>query len=156
LEESATNILERLNADLKSAMKARQAERTLALRMAISAMNYRRIERNESLTDADMTDVLRKQVRQREDSIDAYRQAGRTDLADKEARERAILIDYLPAEMSEAELRAAVAEIVAGLPSGAKLGDAMKATLAVLKGRASGKAIQAAVKDSLEARGAAS
>jgi len=126
----------------------------MALRMAISAMNYRRIERSASLTDAEMADVLRKQVRQREDSIDAYRKAGRDELAEKEERERAMLVEYLPAELNEAELRTAVSEIVSRLPSEAKMGDAMKAAMAVLKDRAGGKAIQAAVREALDARGA--
>lgn len=134
-------------------MKARDAERVSTLRMAISAMNYRRIERSGTLTDDEMIDVLRKQVRQRDDSIEAYAKARRADLADKEARERTILGEYLPAELSEADLRAAVRTIVAGLGPDAKMGDAMKAAMPALKERASGKAIQAAVKAELETRG---
>lgn len=134
-------------------MKARDAQRVSTLRMAISAMNYRRIERSGSLTDDEMIDVLRKQVRQRDDSIEAYTKAQRADLADKEAHERAILGEYLPAELNEADLRAAVRTIVAGLAPDAKMGDAMKAAMPALKERASGKAIQAAVKAELETRG---
>jgi len=135
-------------------MKARDAERVATLRMALSAMNYRRIERSGSLTDAEMLDVLRKQVRQRDDSIQAYRDASRADLADKEARERAILQAYLPAEMSGDELRAAVDELLKQVAAHAKMGDAMKLVVPALKDRASSKAIADAVKAALQARAA--
>jgi uncharacterized protein YqeY len=134
-------------------MKARDTERVATLRMAISAMNYRRIERTGNLTDDEMLDVLRKQVRQRDDSIEAYTKAGRPDLAAKETRERTILNEYLPASMNEDDLRAAVREIVVGLGASPNMGAAMKAAMPALKDRATGKAIQAAVKAELEARG---
>jgi uncharacterized protein YqeY len=141
-----------LNADLKEAMKSRNAERTGTLRMAISAMKYRTIERNAQLSEDEQLEVMRKQVKQRDDSIDEYRKAGRADLADKEAREREILQSYLPARMSGDDLRAAVREALASLGADAKFGDAMKAAMAVLKDKADGKAIQEAVKAEIAAR----
>jgi len=151
-KEHSTSTIDRLNADLKESMKAREAERTSTLRMAISAMKYRTIERNAELSEDEQLDVLRKQVKQRDDSINEYRKAGRTDLADKEARERAILQAYLPAGMSADVLRAAVKEILTPLPADAKFGDAMKAAMAALKDRADGKAIQEAVKAEMAAK----
>lgn len=133
-------------------MKARDAERTSTLRMAISAMKYRTIERNTQLSDDEQLDVLRKQVKQRDDSIEEYQKAGRTDLADKEQRERVILEAYLPARMGPEELRAAVKEALASIGAGAKFGDAMKAAMAALKDRADGKAIQEAVKAEMASR----
>jgi len=140
------SIIDRLSDDLKAAMKARDAERMATLRMAISAMNYRRIERNGALSTEEQEDVLRKQVKQREDSITEFTRGARTDLADKERREREILKEYLPPELSAQQLQAEVNGILAGLGPDAKFSDAMKAVMPVLQKRANGKAIQEAVK----------
>jgi uncharacterized protein len=140
------SIIDRLSDDLKAAMKARDSDRIATARMAISAMNYRRIEALKDLTSEEQEDVIRKQVKQRDDAIDAYTKAKRADLADKEARERTILKEYLPAELSPEQLRAEVSKLVAGLGPEAKFGDAMKAVMPVLSKRANGKQIQEAVK----------
>lgn len=139
-------ILDRLNADLKTAMKERDAERLSTLRMVISAMTYRRIERNEQLSPEDQLDVLRKQVKQRDDSIEQFTKGGREDLAAKERSERAILATYLPAELSGEALRQAVAAALAPLGPAPQFSAAMKAAMAALKDRASGKAIQETVR----------
>lgn len=143
---------ERLSNDLKTAMKARDAERMATLRMAISAMSYRRIERNAELTVDEQEDVLRKQVKQRDDAITEYTKAKRADLADKEGRERVILMEYLPPELSEAELRRQVDELLKPLAPQAKFGDAMKVVMPALQKKANGKAIGEAVKAALAAR----
>jgi len=133
-------------------MKARDAERTGTLRMAISAIKYRTIERNTQLSDDEQLEVMRKQVKQRDDSIEEYTKAGRADLADKEQREKAILETYLPARLGGDELRAEVKAALASLAADAKFGDAMKAAMASLRDRADGKAIQEAVKAEMAAR----
>jgi uncharacterized protein YqeY len=143
------SIADRLGDDLKAAMKARDADRMATLRMAISAMSYQRIERNAALTPQEQEDVLRKQVKQRDDSIEEFTKAGRMELADKEKREREILKEYLPAEMTPEQLKTEVAGILAGLGPDAKFGDAMKAVVPVLGKRANGKAIQEAVKTAM-------
>jgi len=140
------SIVDRLSDDLKTAMKSRDADRVATLRMAISAMNYRRIERMSALSDEEQEDVVRKQVKQRDDSIDEFVKGGRADLADKEKREREILKEYLPAEMSAQQLQAEVQSIISVLGPDAKFGDAMKAVIPALGKRANGKAIQEAVK----------
>jgi uncharacterized protein YqeY len=140
------SIIGRLSDDLKAAMKARDADRMATLRMAISAMNYRRIERNVALSTEEEEDVLRKQVKQRDESIAEFTKGARADLADKERREREILKEYLPPEMSEQQLQVEVRGILAGLGPDAKFSDAMKAVMPVLQRRANGKAIQEAVK----------
>jgi hypothetical protein len=147
-----TSTIDRLNADLKEAMKARDAERTSTLRMAISAMQYRTIERNADLSDEEQLDVLRKQVKQRDDSIEEYTKAARSDLAEKEQRERTILEMYLPARMSADDLRKQVRALIAPLASDAKFGDAMKVVMAALKDKADGKSIQEAVKAEMAAK----
>jgi uncharacterized protein len=146
------SIVDRLSDDLKAAMKSRDADRMATLRMAISAMNYRRIERMNALSDEEQEDVLRKQVKQRDDSIEEFTKAARTDLADKEKREREILKEYLPAELSAAQLQTEVQGILAGLGPDAKFGDAMKAVIPALGKRANGKAIQEAVKAAMAAK----
>lgn len=134
-------------------MKQRDAERVSTLRMAISALNYRRIERNADLTDDEQLEVIRKQVKQRDDSIAEFTRGNRADLAAKETREREILMGYLPAQMDSAELAAAVATACGGLGPNATFGDAMKAAMAALRDRANGKAIQEAVRSFLEKKG---
>jgi uncharacterized protein YqeY len=131
-------------------MKNRDAERVNTLRMAISALNYRRIERNADLSDDEQLDVIRKQVKQRDDSITEFTKGGRTDLAQKESREREILLAYLPAQLDAAQLRDAVAAACGKLGPTPAFGDAMKAAMAELRDRASGKAIQEAVRSFLE------
>jgi uncharacterized protein YqeY len=142
--------LERLSNDLKAAMKARDTERLLTLRMAISAMNYRRIERNGQLSDEEQLDVMRKQVKQREDSIAEFKRGSREDLVAKETREREILKLYMPAEMDPGALTKVVTEALAPLGPNPQFGAAMKAAMAALKDKASGKAIQEAVRAVLE------
>lgn len=139
-------IVDRLADDLKAAMKARDTDRIATVRMAISAMNYRRIEALKELSPDEQEDVIRKQVKQRDDAIEEYTKAKRTDLADKEARERTILKEYLPAELSADQLRAEVAKVIAALGADAKFGDAMKSVMSVVGKRANGKQIQEAVK----------
>jgi uncharacterized protein len=131
-------------------MKNKDAERVNTLRMAISALNYRRIERNADLSDDEQLDVIRKQVKQRDDSITEFTKGGRNDLAQKESRERDILLAYLPAQLDAAQLRDAVSAACAKLGPAPAFGDAMKAAMAELRDRANGKAIQEAVRSFLE------
>jgi uncharacterized protein len=148
------SILERLRADLKTSMKARDSERTDTIRMAISAMKYKQIDTVATLADADQEDVLRKQVKQRDDSIEQYSKAGRMDLADKESRERVILMEYLPKELSADEIRTHVDELIRSLPPDAKFPEAIKAAMTALRDKAPGKAIQEAVRAAMDARAA--
>ena len=145
-------ILERLNADLKTAMKLRDAERMDTLRMAISAIKYRQIDATAPLSGAEEEDVLRKQVKQRDDSIEQFGKAGRQELVDKETRERAILSEYLPKALSDSELRAQIDTLIAALPPAAAFPEAIKAAMAALKDKAPGKAIQTAVRAAMDAR----
>jgi uncharacterized protein YqeY len=148
------SILERLHADLKTSMKARDAERTDTIRMAISAMKYKQIDAMAELAEKDQEEVLRKQVKQRDDSIEQYAKAGRMDLADKESRERVILMEYLPKELTPDEIRTHVRDLVHALPADAKFPEAIKAAMAALKDKAPGKLIQEAVRAAMDARAA--
>ncbi len=118
--------------------------------MAISAMNYRRIERNGELTDEEQLEVMRKQVKQRDDSISEFKRGNREDLVAKETREREILSGYLPKELDSAQLLEGVKAAMAPLGPNPQFGAAMKAAMAELKDKANGKAIQEAVRSFLE------
>jgi uncharacterized protein YqeY len=126
--------VERVNQDLTAAMKAKDAERTGTLRMAKAALKNKEIAKMGALDEAEALGVLQGLVKQREDSIEQFRKAGRTELADKEEAERAILAAYLPAEASEAEITAAVEAAVAETQaaSAKDMGKVMKAALARL------------------------
>ena len=138
------NLTEKIRADLTAAMKAQEKERLSVIRMLQSAMKNEQIHLGHELSDEEAMSVIRKAVKQRQDSIEQYSNAGRTELADKERSEMEILKTYLPAELSEEELEAGLREIVAstGAQSKKDLGKVMKEATARYKGRADGKKIQ--------------
>ena len=140
-------LTEQVRADLTESMKARTAERTSTLRMLQSAFKYEQIQIGHELSDEEALAVVRKNVKQRHDSIEQYTKGNRPDLAAKEQAEIEILKTYLPPELSEAELEAGLREIIAstGAQSKKDLGKVMKEATAKYKGRADGKAIQAIV-----------
>jgi hypothetical protein len=144
------SIGDRIAADLKDAMRARDQVRLDTLRSVISAFNYRRIEAGAELSEADQLAVVQKLVKQRSDSIEQFAKAGRHELATKETREREILLGYLPAQKSDDEIRAAVREAVAALPpDGRNQGAVMKAVLPQLKGLADGNVVRRIVVEEL-------
>ena len=141
--------------DLKGAMKARDQVLVDTLRSALSAFSYRRIEAGRELEENDQVDVVRKQVKQRNDSIAEYGKAGRTDLVDKETRERDILSAYLPQQKSAEEIRAVVRAALEGLaPAERTQGAAMKLVMPKLKGEADGNTIRLVVVEELKSLGA--
>src|SRR5690348_2766982 len=130
-------LKDRITSDLTAAMKARDQVRVDTLRSALSGFTYKRTEAGADLSDADELDVVRKQVKQRNDAVAEYDKAGRSDLSKKEAQERDILMTYLPAQKSEDEIRGVVRGINAELPQGSRnQGSVMKAAMAQLKGQA--------------------
>jgi len=106
-------LKDRIASDLKEAMKARDQLRVDTLRSALSGFTYKRTEAGTELSESDELDVVRKQVKQRNDSFAEFSKAGRQELADKEARELDILMAYLPAQKSAEEVREIVKCIVA-------------------------------------------
>lgn len=138
------NLTEQIRADLTAAMKAQEKERLSVIRMLQSAIKNEQINAGHELSDEEAMSVIRKAVKQRQDSIEQYSNAGRTELADKERSEMEILKTYLPAELGEAELEAGLLEIIAatGAQSKKDLGKVMKEATAKYKGRADGKKIQ--------------
>jgi len=140
------SLLQQIDTDLKEAMKARAADKLAVLRMLKAAIKNAAIEKGGAaavLDDAEITAVLRKQVKQRQDSIEGFEKGGRTDLADKERAEVEILTPYLPAALSEEALEALVKEAIAeaGATSKAQMGAVMKIAMAKAAGRTDGKAL---------------
>lgn len=144
-------LKDRIASDLKEAMKAREQLRVDTLRSALSGFTYKRTEAGTELSESDELDVVRKQVKQRNDSFAEFSKAGRSDLADKEARERDILMAYLPAQKSPGEVRSVVKGILAELPQGSRnQGSVMKAAMAQLKGLADGNLVRQIVTEELQ------
>jgi uncharacterized protein YqeY len=144
-------LKDRIAADLKEAMKARDQLRVDTLRSALSGFTYKRTEAGTELSDADELDVVRKQVKQRNDSHAEFEKAGRSDLAEKEARERDILMAYMPAQKSPDEIRSVVKGIIAELPQGNRnQGSVMKAAMTQLKGVADGNLVRQIVGEELQ------
>ncbi|MFL6529362.1 MAG: GatB/YqeY domain-containing protein [Chthoniobacterales bacterium] len=150
------NLQERIDSDLKDAMRAKDAQKLGVLRMLKSALKNVAIEKggaSVTLDDAEATQVIRKQVKQRQDSIESFEKGGRPELAAKEKEELAILNSYLPQAMSAEELAAAVRETIAevGATSRAQMGAVMKELQAKLAGRADGKTLSQEVQRQLSA-----
>lgn len=148
------NLTEQIDYDLKEAMKARDAFKLNTLRMVKSALKYNAIEQggaSSSLCDADAMAVLRKQIKQREDSVMSFEQGGRPELAEKEKAEIALLATYLPKGLTTEELTALVSEAIAevGATSKKEMGAVMKAAQTRADGRADGRQLSAEVQRQL-------
>lgn len=145
-------LQERIDADLKDAMRAKEAGKLSVLRGLKSALKYAAIEKADaSLDDAAAVQVIRKQVKQRQDSIESFEKGGRPELAAKEKEELEILNTYLPKGLSAEELSAIVRQTIAevGATSKAQMGAVMKALQAKVAGRADGKTLSAEVQKQL-------
>ena len=147
-------ISERIDSDLKDAMRAKDAGKLGVLRMLKSAIKYAAIEKSGAegqLDDAEATQVIRKQVKQRQDSIESFEKGGRPELATKEKEELAILSGYLPQAMTGEELSTAVRDAIAevGATSRAQMGAVMKVLQGKLGGRADGKTLSQEVQRQL-------
>ena len=143
-------LADQIQSDLTQAMKARDQLATSVLRMAVAAIKEARVSGDEvrDLTDDEVVAVLAKEAKRREESAAAYRDGGRDEQADKELAEREVLARYLPAPMTEEELAAIVDEALSagGFGEPSQMGQAMKAAMAAVDGRADGKAVSALVK----------
>jgi len=145
-------LIEKLAADLKQSMLAKDAARTSTLRMLKSAIEYYKIEKKqESLTDADVTSVIKKQIKQRQDSIESFTKGGRTDLVTNEQAELAVLKTYLPDELSPAEVESIVKAVIVevGATTKTDMGKVMKAVQAKTAGRADNRLVSQLVAASL-------
>lgn len=137
-------LTEQIRAELTESMKARTAEKTSTLRMLQSALKNEQIHVGHELSDEEAMVVIRKAVKQRQDSIEQYTKANRPELAAREQAELEMLRTYLPPELSDEELETGLREIIAstGAQSKKDLGKVMKEATARYKGRAEGRKIQ--------------
>ena len=141
------DLLARLQGDMNAARKSQDKAGTLLLSTVLSEVKNKKIELQKDPVDADVIDVIRKSIKRRRESIEMYAKGGRQDLADKEQSEAAALEKYLPAQVSDDELRAAVKAAIA---SGAtQIGAVMGKVLPQFKGRAEGGVINAIAREEL-------
>ena len=131
------SLKERITSDMTAAMKSKDASRLSTLRMVKAAVQNREIEKGGELTDEELTKALQSLVKQRRDSVEQYEKAGRTELAEKERAEIAVIEEYLPRAASREEIERAVAEVIAetGASSMKEMGAVMKAAQGKLAGR---------------------
>jgi uncharacterized protein YqeY len=140
------SIQERIDSDLKEAMRAKDTTKLMVLRMLKSALKYATIAKpgaEAELSDAEAAQVIRKQAKQRQDSIESFEKGGRADLAQQEQKELSILNGYLPQAMSADQVEKAVREAITevGATSKAQMGAVMKAVQAKVAGRVDGKTL---------------
>src|SRR5260370_9823056 len=151
---SRMTLSEQIDLDLKEAMRAKDTTKLSVLRMLKSALKYGAIAKSGAeaeLSDAEAAQVIRKQVKQRQDSIESFEKGGRTELAEKEREELLILNTYLPQSMSTDEVAKVVLETIGeiGATSKAQMGAVMKAFQAKVAGRVDGKTLSAEVQKQL-------
>src|SRR6185369_1653290 len=130
-------LKDKIVSDMTAAMKAKDAARTSTLRMVKAAIMNREKEGGGTLTDEDVMQLLRSQLKQRRDSVEQYQKASRQDLVDKETAEIAVIEEYLPQAASEAEIEQVVADVIAesGASSMKDMGAVMKGAIAKLAGK---------------------
>ena len=153
---TSDSILDRLNEDLKAAMRNKDKVRLRTLRSLRSALKNKEIDQREEgvetvLSEQDQLSVLRKQVNQRKDSIEQYEDAGRDDLVQKEEEELEVLEEYMPAQMDDDELRSHLEGIIedVGAESMADMGPVMGRAMDALRGRVDGSRVQEMVRELL-------
>jgi len=144
-------LLDKINTDLKAAMRAREEVRLLVLRTLLSSINYAEIAKQKKLDDAGIIEVVGKEIKQRRESIEAYDKGNRPDLSAKEKAELAILQEYMPAQMSREEITAIVEKVIAEVaPKGpGDKGKVMQKLMPQVKGKADGNEVNSIVTDLL-------
>ncbi len=145
------SLQEKLNTDLKTAMRARDELRMLVLRSLLSSMNYAEIAKQKKLDDGGVIEVIGKEIKQRKESIEAYEKGNRKDLADKEKAEMAVLLEYMPAQMGRDEIVAIVQAVIAevGAKGPGDKGKVMQKLMPQVKGKADGNEVNSIVTDLL-------
>lgn len=132
------SLKDRINEDMKAALRAKDAARLSAIRMLLAAVKQKEVDERIVADDAAVIAIVERLIKQRKDSIEQFGKAGRTDLVDKERAELDLLAGYLPQQMSDAELTAAIDAAIA--EAGATGPQAMGKVMALLKPRIAGRA----------------
>ena len=149
MSPAASSVADALRAAMNAARKAQDKDRTLVLGTILANLKNREIDLRRPATDEEVVEVLRKGIKIRREAIEQYQAGGRTDLADAEQAQIAVLEEFLPPAVDPEEIRAAVREVIA---SGAKeLGKVMGQVVPRYKGRADGKLINQIVREELQA-----
>lgn len=147
------SLKEQLTEDMKTAMKAKEAgkQQLSVIRMVRSAIRQIEIDGKKELDDNGVIDIISKEVKMRKDSIDEFRKGDREDLVAQNEAEIAVLMKYLPQQLSEAEVRSLVKEAVAisGASTAKEMGKVMAVLMPKVKGRADGKLVNTIVREAL-------
>jgi len=145
------SLLKKLQEEMKSAMKSGDKERLATIRMLISEIKKVQIDAQKELSDDEIIKILQKYAKQRKDSIEQYRKAGREDLAEKEERELQIVQEFLPQPLSEEEIEKLVEEAIkeTGASSMKDMGKVIKLVIEKAQGRAEGSVVSKIVKTKL-------
>jgi uncharacterized protein YqeY len=146
--DASLTLQQRLESAMRDSMRARDELRTQTLRMAMAAAHNQRIARGRELTDDEVIEVIGRQVKQRRESIAMYRDAGHTERAAGEEAESAILAEFLPEQLGEAEVEALAREAIAetGATAPGDLGRVMGTLASRTKGRADGRVVSDVVR----------
>lgn len=145
------SLKDKLNESMKTAMKARDALRLSAVRMVLSMVKNREIDQKKELNDQDVIEVISTLVKQRRESIRMYREGNRSDLVEKEEAELEVLLGFLPAQLSSAEIAVLVDRIISetGAQGARDMGRVMKALTPLTAGKTDGKTVSDTVKQKL-------
>lgn len=144
-------LRDRLTEEMKGAMKARDDIRLSVIRLIRSSVKNREIESRHELADGEIIEVISTLVKQRRESIRMFGEAGRADLVEKEEKELAVLLTFLPQQLTREEVESLVAKVVAdcGAQGPKDMGKVMKAIMPHVAGRADGSIVSAVVKEKL-------
>lgn len=145
------SLRERITDDMKTAMKSRDAVRLGAIRFLLSEVKYAEIAAGKPLTDDDITQVVTREIKRRRDSIEKYKEGGRSDLVDKETADLNVLLEYVPEQLSEEEIIGIAREVISELHAVTKAdkGKVMSALMQRVRGKADGKMVGKVVDDLL-------
>jgi hypothetical protein len=145
------SLQEKLNTDLKTAMRARDEVRMLVLRSLLSAMNYAEIAKQKKLDDSGVIEVISREIKQRRESIEAYEKGNRPDLVGKEKAEMAVLQEYMPAQMGRDEITALAQKVIeeVGAKAVGDKGKVMQKLMPQVKGKADGGEVNSIVTELL-------
>ena len=151
MTEATEGLRQRIESDMKTAMRAKDKERLGTIRLILAAIKQKEIDERITLTDTDILAVLDKMVKQRRDSIAQFQQAGRQELADKESAEVTVIQEYMPAAMGESEVDAIIAEAITtvGASSPQDISKIMGLIKPKLQGRADMGLVSRKVKEKL-------
>lgn len=143
------NVIDQIEQDLITALKAKDADRASLLRMVKTSLKNEAISKKDELTGDDVLAVLKREIKQRKDSVESYKEGGRDDLAAKEESEIAIIEGYMPEQMSEGDVRTKIEEILATIEDTSNFGTVMGQVMGQLKGQADGALVRKVLEEKL-------